>query len=119
MKTKNKFLVLLLPAILVALMIAGLPRFHPTSQANGQNGPSEQPVGQTGGKGSHEKDIAAIKKSMQNFIDAFEKGDAKAVAAFWTPEGEYIADDGTKYQGREELEKAYAEFFAKNKNVKV
>jgi uncharacterized protein (TIGR02246 family) len=56
---------------------------------------------------------------MQSFVEAFEKGDAKAVAAHWTPEGEYIDDDGTKYQGREELEKAYTDFFAKNKKLKL
>lgn len=70
-------------------------------------------------QGSHEADKTAIKKAMESFIKAFEKGDAKAVASYWTPEGEYVADDGTKYQGREELEKVYGEFFKNQKNLKV
>ena len=47
---------------------------------------------------------------------AFGKGDGKAVAGLWTPDGEYISDDGTTFRGRAALEKDYAEFFAKNPN---
>jgi uncharacterized protein (TIGR02246 family) len=36
------------------------------------------------------------------------------VAGHWTAEGEYIGDDGARFQGRAALEKAYAELFAKN-----
>ena len=36
------------------------------------------------------------------------------MAAHWTAEGEYTSDDGTTFSGRAALEKAYAEFFAKN-----
>jgi uncharacterized protein (TIGR02246 family) len=59
-------------------------------------------------------DRAAIRKALDEFESAFHKGDAKAVAAFWTAEGEYINDDGTTFHGRSALEKAYTEFFAKN-----
>lgn len=119
MNRKNRLFALLLLTILVGLTAAGLPRLYPTSQASGPAGSVEQPAGPTAGKDSHEKDSAAIKKNMQSLVASFEKGDAKAVAAHWTTGGEYIDDDGTKYHGREELEKAYAEFFANNKNLKL
>ncbi|MBF8302940.1 MAG: hypothetical protein HW396_1221, partial [Candidatus Dadabacteria bacterium] len=41
--------------------------------------------------------------------------DAGAVAAHWTENGEYFADDGTTYRGRMAIEKAYQELFGKKK----
>jgi len=57
------------------------------------------------------KDIAAVRKSAEAFTQAFNSGDAKAVAAFWTADGEYISPDGERLKGRAAIEKAYAEFF--------
>jgi uncharacterized protein (TIGR02246 family) len=65
------------------------------------------------------EDEAAIRKSTAEFIKAAEKGDAKAVAAAWTEEGEYINEDGTTLRGRAAIEAAYAKAFAKKKNVKL
>lgn len=59
-------------------------------------------------------DKTAVQKALESFASAFQKGDGKAVAAHWTPEGEYISDDGTTFHGRAALEKAYTEFFGKN-----
>ena len=59
-------------------------------------------------------DEGAVRKALTSFVAAFRKGDAKALAAHWTAEGEYTSDDGTTFRGRPALEKAYAEFFAKN-----
>ncbi len=64
-------------------------------------------------------DEAAIRKATADFIKVFEKGDAKAVAASWTEEGEYIGDEGTTIRGRAAIEAAYAKAFAKKKNPKV
>src|SRR5688572_30448986 len=59
-------------------------------------------------------DRAGVQKALDAFVAAFGKGDAKAVGAQFTADGEYISDDGTTYRGRAALEKDYAEFFAKN-----
>jgi uncharacterized protein (TIGR02246 family) len=64
-------------------------------------------------------DEAAIRKASADFIQAVEKGDAKAVAASWTPEGEYIGDDGTTIRGRANIEAAYKKAFAGNKKLKL
>jgi uncharacterized protein (TIGR02246 family) len=64
-------------------------------------------------------DEAAIRKMTADFAKAVEKGDAKAVAAFWTEEGEYIDDDGTTLRGRAAIEAAYAKAFAKKKGTKL
>ena len=64
-------------------------------------------------------DEAAIRKATADFIKAVEKGDAKAVAASWTQDGEYIGDDGTTIRGRANIEAAYAKALARNKKLKV
>ncbi len=77
-----------------------------------QSGLARQPEGTA-------KDKEAIAKNAEAFVEAFHKGDAKAVAALWTPEGEYTLQSGRKLKGREAIEKALHSFFAENKGLKV
>ena len=44
--------------------------------------------------------IAAINKTAEAFVEAFHKGDAKALAAFWTPDGDYVDENGRVLKGR-------------------
>jgi uncharacterized protein (TIGR02246 family) len=55
----------------------------------------------------------------QAFIEAFNKGDAKAVAAFWTPDGDYVDEVGKQFKGRAAIEKLYEKVFAGNKGAKL
>jgi uncharacterized protein (TIGR02246 family) len=75
----------------------------------------------TGGTGFAQpgKEGTGSGKRAQAFIAAFNKGDAKAVAAFWTPEGDYTDQVGEKYKGRAALEKLYSKLFAENKGAKL
>jgi uncharacterized protein (TIGR02246 family) len=72
-----------------------------------------------GGGEDRDADTAAIKKATEAFLKAFEKGDPKAVAAFWTPQGEYIDENGVTVRGRQAIAKAYAELFKKHKGLKA
>jgi uncharacterized protein (TIGR02246 family) len=56
-------------------------------------------------------DQAAIRKCTDSFLQAVAKGDAKAVAAFWAPTGEYVQGDAAPIRGRDDIEKAYTEYF--------
>lgn len=69
----------------------------------------QQPAGGT----DNSADEAAVRQAGQGFLKAYLAGDAKAMAAYWTENGEYISDDGTTIRGRQNIEKAYAELFAK------
>jgi uncharacterized protein (TIGR02246 family) len=64
-------------------------------------------------------DIVAVRKSADAFTKAFNAGDAKAVASFWTPDGEYTSPDGETLRGRAAIEKAYTEFFKTSPKAKV
>jgi uncharacterized protein (TIGR02246 family) len=58
-------------------------------------------------------------KRAQEFIAAFNKGDAKAVAAFWMPDAEYTDQEGRQTRGRAAIEKLYEKVFASNKGAKL
>ena len=66
-----------------------------------------------------EAEEAAIVKAAEKFVEAFHSGDAKAVAACWTADGDYVDDRGKHFAGREAIEKNFAQFFAANKGLKL
>jgi uncharacterized protein (TIGR02246 family) len=61
----------------------------------------------------------AVRQSAKDFAAAFDKGDAKAIAALWTEDGEFIDEAGTRIVGREAIEKRYQEFFAQNAGATI
>lgn len=52
-----------------------------------------------------------IRETAEAFTSAFNKGDAKAVSALWTPNCEYVDESGRETRGRDAIEKEYAELF--------
>jgi uncharacterized protein (TIGR02246 family) len=64
-------------------------------------------------------DRVAILKSATDFADAFNKGDAKAIAEMWTENGESRVVNGPTNVGRAAIEKAYVELFKKAEGVKI
>src|SRR6516162_3655959 len=56
-----------------------------------------------------------VKERRAAFIAAFNRGDAKAVAAFWTEDATYVDQVGHEYKGRPAIEKLYEEVFAARK----
>jgi uncharacterized protein (TIGR02246 family) len=73
-------------------------------------------AGQTEGDS---KDKTALQKNGEAFVEAFHKGDARALAAFWTPDGDYTDETGRHLKGREAIEKAFQQYFAENKGLKL
>jgi len=67
------------------------------------------------------KDKAAPAKGQraQEFIAAFNRGDAKAVAAFWAPDADYVDQVGREIKGRAAIEKLYEKVFAERKGAKL
>jgi uncharacterized protein (TIGR02246 family) len=91
---------------LLALLIAGL-----VGMGYGQ--PARSPAG------AREADEEAIRKSSLEFVRAFQKADAKAIAAMWTEGAEYRDDSGDVIRGRAEIEKAYADYFKSKPKGKI
>lgn len=68
---------------------------------------------------NRDEELAAIRAEAQAFVDAFNQGDAQAVAALWTTDGEYVDEAGQRFAGRDAIEKCYAEFFSNNAGSKI
>lgn len=64
-------------------------------------------------------EVEAIRATSLAFEAAFNKHDAKAVAALWTEDGDYHDDAGAIYQGRKAIEQIYAKLFAADKSAKI
>src|SRR5262249_45503311 len=65
-------------------------------------------------------DEKAIRKLDQEYVDAYNKHDAKALAALWSPEAVYVdPETGDQAVGREEIEKEFAETFSGLKEAKL
>jgi uncharacterized protein (TIGR02246 family) len=65
------------------------------------------------------QDVAAIQKNAEAFIAAFDKGDAAALAAFWTPDGDFTDQTGRTVKGRDALQKAFQQAFAEGRGTKL
>jgi uncharacterized protein (TIGR02246 family) len=65
------------------------------------------------------KEEAALQKNAEAFVEAFNKGDAKAAAAFFTEDGDIIDQDGRQIKGRKAIEKTYTKVFAGAKGAKL
>jgi uncharacterized protein (TIGR02246 family) len=64
-------------------------------------------------------DLAAIRQTSLDFEAAFNNGDASAVAAHWTEDGDYRAETGQVFSGRPAIESEYREFFAAHKGQRI
>ncbi|CAN5436580.1 hypothetical protein BH11PLA2_BH11PLA2_25690 [soil metagenome] len=64
-------------------------------------------------------DREAIMKAAGNYAEAFNKGDAKAIAAMWTDNAECREASGNIFVGRAAIEKAHAEMFKQNPEAKL
>jgi uncharacterized protein (TIGR02246 family) len=59
-------------------------------------------------------DLAAIRAASREFAAAFNQGNAKALAALWTEDGDLLDESGSRLVGRKAIEAAYAGYFAQH-----
>jgi uncharacterized protein (TIGR02246 family) len=64
-------------------------------------------------------DEKALRELHREFLAAFNKGDAEAVAALYAPDADFLGSGGDMSKGRDEIEKRTASFFAQNKGAKL
>lgn len=83
------------------------------------NSQSYLPAQEAQSKTVNTTDRAAIMKSTQDYVAAFNKGDATALANMWTENGECRESNGQLFVGRAAIEKAFSEFFKSNAGVKI
>ncbi len=64
-------------------------------------------------------DEKALRQFQAAYVKAFNAGDARALAAFWAPDGEFVDAEGKSFRGRKIIEKEFATFFTQEKGVKL
>ncbi len=64
-------------------------------------------------------DELAIRQMDDAFLKAYGQGDAKAIAAYFTVDAEYIDELGNVFHGRAAIEDSMTEFFAENPGCKL
>ncbi len=65
-------------------------------------------------------DKAAIRKAVEAYVAAFNRADAKALTALWSPEAVYTNPlSGEQVVGREAIERQFAAIFAEAKGAKL
>ncbi|EMI16212.1 Steroid delta5-4-isomerase [Rhodopirellula maiorica SM1] len=65
-------------------------------------------------------DEAAIRKEVEAYVTAFNQGNAKALAAMWSPEAVYTNPlSGEQVVGREAIEQQFAAIFTENQGAKL
>lgn len=70
--------------------------------------------------GQREKDDTAIRKAVAAYVEAFNKADAKGLAAMWSPDAVYTNPmSGIQVVGREAIEKQFAGIFEESKGIKL
>src|SRR5262245_37696581 len=58
------------------------------------------------------KDESIIRGNVDAFVKAFNAGDAKAIGKLFLPEGQMIDEEGNTTQGRDAIEKVFANIVA-------
>ena len=64
-------------------------------------------------------DDATIRQAVQSYVEAYNRGDAAAVAAHWSDDGEYVSPSGESFKGRKKIEAALKEFFKENQGSQL
>ena len=104
-------LVFFCAAMLLGNAIGGSPQSQAQSSANAASG--------SGSKLGSDPITIAIQKEVAAAVVAFNKRDAKASAAFWTKDGEYVDESGQAVVGRVAIEAYFTEIFTARPESKL
>lgn len=64
-------------------------------------------------------EISVIRQSVAAYVAAYNAGDAKTLAALWAEQGELISADGSRWEGRQQLEQLFAADFSATPGSKI
>ena len=95
---------------LAALAAAGLAVGLVGGQGTPQTGTGSAPAADQS---------AAIRKTIADYCEAFNKGDVQAIANYWAQDAEYTSDSGTETKGRAAISAMFRKFLAEHKGAKM
>ena len=94
--------------VLAVSLLVQLPR---PADAAGQERTKEQ--------GSKTTDEQAIRKAGAAYVEAMNKGDLKALMAFWAPDADYIDESGKQTKGKEAITALFKKGLTETRSSKV
>jgi uncharacterized protein (TIGR02246 family) len=62
---------------------------------------------------------AGAHQTLKALVDNINKGDAKSLAALWTPDGDFVSSRGERIAGRDKIQAAFQELFTRQKGTKL
>lgn len=107
----------LVAALSLAVCVQAAEKKKPEKKSDGVSSTS----GQAGAKDTSEAtvDEAAIRAAVDSYVNAYNRGDAKAVAGHWSESGEWISPTGQRFRGRAAIEKELTALFSENKGSRI
>ncbi len=73
----------------------------------------------SGSQPGHEADEKAIRATADEFVKAFNAGDAKTIGAEWSTDAKYTDESGEQFVGRAAIEKEYAKLFKEHPGATI
>ncbi|MGO9572608.1 MAG: YybH family protein, partial [Desulfomonilaceae bacterium] len=65
------------------------------------------------------QDEIAVRKAIESYVDAYNRGDASAAASHWSRDGSYLTQTGEYAKGPDKIRPALEKFLAENKGIQV
>ncbi len=63
--------------------------------------------------------LASVRKAIDSYVEAYNRGDAGAVASHWGRQGEYVSTAGERLKGPDKIKPALEDFFAQNQGIQM
>lgn len=64
-------------------------------------------------------DLAAIRKTVDAYQEAFNRADAEKLVTFWTEQAEFETPGGEKLKGREALHESFQQYFSATEDARL
>ena len=101
--------------VLLATALAITAQSHVVQTARAADEAAKAPAANsTPDKPADEK---AIRATAEEFVKAFNAGDATTVGALWAPDAEYTDESGQSFRGRAAIEELYAGLFKEHRGA--
>jgi len=65
------------------------------------------------------EDQAAVRKAIDSYVEAYNRGDASAAASHWSKDGSYQTDTGDYTKGPDAIRSALEKLFSEDKGIQV
>jgi uncharacterized protein (TIGR02246 family) len=70
-------------------------------------------------KPEEKSDEDVIRAAVASYVNAYNRGDAKAVADHWAENADWVSPSGDRFQGRQAIQREMEALFAESKGLKI